>query len=354
MLQRGGIMSKAVFSNRAFKDHEKVVFFYDKELDFKVIVAIHSTKLGPALGGCRMYSYEDEDVAITDVLRLSYGMTYKNALACGTMGGAKTVVIGNPETLKSAKLFHRLGQFINEFNGQYYTAADLGTTAADMDLVSETTPYVVGALKQSGDPSPATAFGVFKGIQAACKYYLSQNNLEKVSVAVQGLGKVGYDLCKFLNQHKVQLTVCDVNGDILEKAKQEFNAKVVSTEDIYQQNVDIFAPCAMGATINDQTIPRLKAKIVAGSANNQLHHSYHADELHKHNIIYVPDYVINAGGAIYVVECKDKNNKEMLDKAYKKVESIYETLLEIFDHAKVNNLTPTAAANQIAEKRLDL
>lgn len=342
-------MTEYVFTDRNFHNHERVNYFYDEELDLKVIIAIHSTKLGPALGGCRIYPYENEIDALKDVLRLSHGMTYKNALAGIPMGGGKAVIIGHPESVRKKEVFHKLAEFVNKLNGDYYTAADAGSTAQDMDLVHEKTDFVVGTYSESGDPSRATAYGVYKGILACVKFAWGRNNLKDIRIAVQGLGKVGLRLCEHISESGAKIIAADVSEENIKAAQNIPNIEFVDPHDIYSQDVDIFSPCAMGAIINDETIPMLKAKIVAGAANNQLHRSYHSQLLADHNILYAPDYLINSGGAIFVYHCKNKMHP---DESILKADKIYDTLLEIFQYAQSHNTIPAKAANHIAEKRL--
>lgn len=342
-------MTEFLFTDRNFKNHERVTYFYHEPLDLKVIIAVHSTKLGPALGGCRIFPYNSETDALKDVLRLSHGMTYKNALADIKMGGAKAVIIGHPEKLRNKEVFHQFAKFVNQLQGDYYTAADLGSTSKDMDWVAEKTDYVVGAAATTGDPSQATAYGVFKGLQASVKFYAGRNNLNNIRIAVQGLGKVGLELCRFLVKDGADIVACDISEENISKAKELGDIEIVDPFDIYSTKADIFCPCAMGAILNDETIPQLNCKIVAGSANNQLHRLRHAKEMDDRNILYVPDYIINAGGAIFVYECK---SKDMYEQSTLKAGKIYDTLLEVFNYAQTHEAIPIDAANHIAEKRL--
>lgn len=286
-------------------DYEQLVFCQDEQSGLKAIIAIHDTTLGPALGGTRMWTYENEEAAIEDALRLARGMTYKNAAAGLNLGGGKTVIIGDPRKDKNEEMFRAFGRYIQGLNGRYITAEDVGTTVEDMDLIHEETDFVTGispAFGSSGNPSPVTAYGVYKGMKAAAKAAFGTDSLEGKTIAVQGVGNVAYNLCKHLHEEGAQLIVTDINKDSVKRAVEDFGAKAVDPDDIYDQACDIYAPCALGATINDLTIPKLKAKVIAGAANNQLRETHHGDLIHEMGIVYAPDYVINAGGVINVAD----------------------------------------------------
>lgn len=334
-------------------DYEQLVFCQDETSGLKAIIAIHDTTLGPALGGCRMWTYASEDDAVEDALRLARGMTYKAAAAGLNLGGGKTVVIGNPKEAKSEALFRALGRYIESLGGRYITAEDVGTTVQDMDLIHQETKYVTGvseAFGSSGNPSPMTALGVFRGIQAAAKEAFGSDSLEGKTVAVQGVGNVGYYLCKYLHEAGAKLVVTDINEDNLNRVKAEFSAEVAAPTDIFGVECDIFAPCALGAVINDDTIPQLKCKVVAGSANNQLKEDRHGDKLQELNILYAPDYVINAGGLINVADELEGYNA---DRAKKKVENIYNILLNVFEIARQEGIPTYKAADRLAEQRIE-
>ncbi len=339
----------SVFSASDFDHHEKVTFFYDKETGLKAIIAIHNTIRGPALGGCRMWPYVDDQHAITDVLRLSRAMTYKAAMANLPFGGGKAVIIGDSHKDKTRELFRAFGKFVEQLNGRYITAEDVGTSVQDMVFINETTPYVVGLPGGSGDPSPFTALGVFESIKAAVYYRLKKDSLNGIRVAVQGLGHVGYDLCKLLADAGVELTVTDIDLELMDHAAKELGAKTVAPEDIYRANVDVFAPCALGSVINDLTIPQFKCKIIAGSANNQLESSAHGEILAKMKILYAPDYVVNAGGLIDVSYEGPSYNAQ---KVIAHEEKIKDTLLEVFHMAEKRHMSTSDAADLIAEERL--
>jgi leucine dehydrogenase len=339
----------SVFSATDFKNHEKVTFFFDKETGLKAIIAIHNTTRGPALGGCRMWPYVDEQHAITDVLRLSRAMTYKAAMANLPFGGGKAVIIGDPRKDKSRELFRAFGKFVEQLNGRYITAEDVGTSVEDMVYIHETTPYVVGLPGGSGDPSPFTALGVFESIKAAVLHRLKKDSIQGLRVAVQGLGHVGYDLCKLLAEAGVELTVTDIDPERIALAVKKLGAHAVAPEDIYSADVDVFAPCALGAVINDLTIPQFKCRVIAGSANNQLENPAHGEILAKMKILYAPDYVVNAGGLIDVSYEGPSYNEEVVIAHEHKIK---DTLLEVFKVAEKQHISTSDAADLIAESRL--
>lgn len=333
-------------------DYEQLVFCQDEASGLKAIIAIHDTTLGPALGGSRMWTYASEEDAIEDALRLARGMTYKNAAAGLNLGGGKTVIIGDPFKDKNEEMFRALGRFIQGLNGRYITAEDVGTNVADMDLIHEETNYVTGispAFGSSGNPSPVTAYGVFLGMKAAAKEAFGDDNLGGRTIAVQGLGNVAYTLCEYLHKEGARLVVTDINQAAIDRVVNDFGAKAVAPQDIYEQDVDIFAPCALGAIINDDTIPKLKAKVIAGSANNQLAESKHGQQIHEMGIVYAPDYVINAGGVINVADELYGYNR---DRAMKRVETIYTSLEKIFAISREQNIPTYLAANHLAEERI--
>ncbi|MCS6837581.1 MAG: leucine dehydrogenase, partial [Bdellovibrionaceae bacterium] len=288
-----------------YGEHEEVVFCYDKTVGLKAIIAIHNTTLGPALGGTRMWDYKSEEEALIDVLRLSKGMTYKAAASGLNLGGGKAVIIGNPKTQKSEALFRAFGQFVNSLNGRYITAEDVGTCVTDMEHIFMETPWVTGIPKEfggSGDPSPYTAHGVLMGIKAAVAFHLKTDSLRGIRVAVQGLGHVGYHLVGYLIQEGAQILASDIDPEKVEKVKKEYpQVTIVSPQEILFSACEVLAPCALGGIVNDETIPKLKCKIIAGGANNQLLERRHGDHLKELGILYAPDYVINAGGLINVV-----------------------------------------------------
>ncbi|MFC2948226.1 Glu/Leu/Phe/Val family dehydrogenase [Virgibacillus sediminis] len=341
-----------IFSYMEKFDYEQLVFCQDKNSGLKAIIAIHDTTLGPALGGTRMWTYQSEEEAVEDALRLAKGMTYKNAAAGLDLGGGKTVIIGNPKTDKNPEMFRAFGRYIQGLNGRYITAEDVGTTEEDMDLIHLETDYVTGVSKtsgSSGNPSPVTAYGVYKGMKAAAKAAYGDDSLQGRTVAVQGIGNVAYKLCEFLYEEGANLIVTDINKEAVNRAVEAFGAKAVDPQDIYELDCDIYAPCALGATINDDTISKLKAKVIAGSANNQLKNSEHGRIIHEKGIIYAPDYVINSGGVINVADELQGYNPE---RAMKKVETIYDSLTRVFEISERDNIPTNIAADRMAEERI--
>lgn len=337
-----------------FKDHEQVVYFNDKETGLKAFIAVHDTSLGPAAGGCRMWHYDNEQEALNDVLRLSRGMSYKNAVAGLKLGGGKAVIIGNSKTDKSEALFRAFGRMINRLDGKYISAEDVGITVEDMEVTAEETKYVAGLTKgehASGDPSPFTATGVYIGIKAALKHKFGHDRLKGMSVAVQGVGHVGYYLCKHLHEAGAKLFVTDINEESLERVATEFNATIVGLDDIMTLDVDILSPCALGAIINDDTINHIKAKIIAGAANNQLARDDHGQTLMDKDILYAPDYVINAGGIINVAA--ETRGEYDVDWVNEKVDNIYDSLMLIFERSVAENRPTNHIADELAREIID-
>jgi len=345
----------AVFSLSDFADHEQVVFVSDDKSGLKAIIAVHNSNLGPALGGCRMWPYASEEEAVRDVLRLSRGMTYKSAMARLKLGGGKSVIIGNPRTDKTPALLAAFARALEQLNGRYIAAEDSGTSVADMKYMTQFTRHVAGIHDKpsdegtrSGDPSPATAYGTFVGIQTAVKERLGRDSLEGLRVAVQGVGNVGFDLARQLGEAGVKLWVTDIHREPLVQAGKELGATVVAPEEIFGLDVDVFAPCALGAILNDSTIPQLKAKIVAGAANNQLAEPRHGLELIKRGILYAPDYVINAGGIIDVYHERIGFERAAL---IRHIEGIRDNLMEVFERAREEERPTAEVADAIAEER---
>ncbi|WP_179354023.1 Glu/Leu/Phe/Val family dehydrogenase [Winogradskyella vidalii] len=343
-----------VFGQYSFDDHEQIVFCNDKDTGLKAIIGIHNTVLGPALGGTRMWNYNSEWEALNDVLRLSRGMTFKSAITGLNLGGGKAVIIGDAKTQKTPELMRRFGEFVNDLSGRYITAEDVGMTTEDMDTVREVTPYVTGISESkggAGNPSPITAYGVFMGMKAAAKFQFGSEILEDKSVYVQGIGNVGEALVEHLVNEGANVTISDISQERLEEVRSKYGVTIYGGKDIYSEEMDIYAPCALGATINDDTIQKLKAKVVAGAANNQLaEESKHGLILQERGIVYAPDFLINAGGIINVyAELENYDRQEIM----RKTENIYNTTLEILDNAKVNNLTTNNAALNIARERIE-
>lgn len=339
-----------VFDHVSFDAHEHVVFHTDSGTGLRSIIAVHSTARGPAVGGCRMWPYASDAEALADVLRLSRGMSYKSALAGLPFGGGKSVILGDPATGKSDALFRAMGRFVESLGGRYVIAEDVGTSPADLEIVRGETAHVSGIAEGgSGDPSPATAWGVFVGIQAAVRVRLGRDDLKGLTVTVQGLGHVGFDLCRLLAAEGAVLYVTDLDEARVLRAQREFGATPIDPDQIYGQATDVFAPCALGAVINNDTLPRLQAAIVAGSANNQLAEQRHADALRQAGILYAPDYAINAGGIINIANEGPAYSRE---RAFAQVSRIHDTLLEIFARADAEDISTAEAADRIALRRL--
>lgn len=317
--------------------------------DYRGFVAIHSTALGPAVGGTRFWQYENDEAAVKDLLRLARGMTYKNALAGIPFGGGKSIVLRDDNPFDREQLFRAHGRFVETFGGRYITAEDVGTSPADMEFVRMETRHVAGLLGKSGDPSPVTARGVFRALQASAKHRWGSDDVKGRTVALQGCGSVGYYLASNLHQAGARLIVSDVDAAKIDRVVKEFGATAVSPEEIYASAADIFAPCALGGIINDETIPRLKVEIVVGGANNQLLEARHGDELHNLGILYAPDYAANAGGMIN--GCRELLGWEPSQSAAK-VDELYNTLLDIFKTAEAEGIPTYKAADRLAELRL--
>ena len=343
-----------VFGQVSFDGHEQVVFCNDKDTGLKAIIGIHNTVLGPALGGTRMWNYANEWEALNDVLRLSRGMSFKSSISGLNLGGGKAVIIGDAKTQKTPELMRKFGEYVNSLSGKYITAEDVGMETKDMDTVREVTQYVTGISEEkggSGNPSPITAYGVFMGLKAATKYRFGSDNLEGKKVLVQGIGHVGEVLVKHLTESGAIVTIADINEDRLNAVGQKYGAKIFTGDDLYSAEVDIYAPCALGATINDATIHKIQAKVIAGAANNQLANEViHGSILKDKGILYAPDFLINAGGVINVYsELANLTRAQVMEKT----ENIYNTSLEIFKFAETNNITTHQAAMSIAQKRID-
>ena len=343
-----------VFGQVSFDGHEQVVFCNDKDTGLKAIIGIHNTVLGPALGGTRMWNYANEWEALNDVLRLSRGMSFKSSISGLNLGGGKAVIIGDAKTQKTPELMRKFGEYVNSLSGKYITAEDVGMETKDMDTVREVTQYVTGISEEKGgseNPSPITAYGVFMGLKAATKYRFGSDNLEGKKVLVQGIGHVGEVLVQHLTESGAIVTIADINEDRLKAVGQKYGAKIFTGDDLYSAEVDIYAPCALGATINDATIHKIQAKVIAGAANNQLANEViHGTILKDKGILYAPDFLINAGGVINVYsELANLTRAQVMEKT----ENIYNTSLEIFKFAETNNITTHQAAMSIAQKRID-
>jgi leucine dehydrogenase len=341
-----------VFDRLTKYDYGELHLKLDKSTQLRAIVAIHDSRMGPALGGCRFIEYDSDDAAITDALRLARGMTYKAALAGLAHGGGKSVIIKPKRHFDRVALFRAFGRFLEDLRGHYITAEDSGTGLEDMEIVRTQTKWVTGIDPShggSGDPSPFTALGVRRGIEACVKFKLGRNSLEGVHVAVQGVGHVGYYLCKELHSAGAKLTVADVDKLKSERAQREFGASVTTIDNVAAVDCDVFAPCALGAGINDTTIPQLKAKIVAGAANNQLAEPRHGDDLHARGILYAPDYAINAGGLVNVAQEVKGYDAQ---KARERTLEIYNTIWEICDRSKKLGAPTYKVADIMVEEKL--
>ncbi|HEX6144780.1 MAG TPA: Glu/Leu/Phe/Val dehydrogenase dimerization domain-containing protein [Geminicoccaceae bacterium] len=340
-----------LFSSPAFDDHEQVVFLADRESGLRAIIAIHDTSLGPAIGGLRMWPYPDEASALTDVLRLARGMTYKSALAGLDCGGGKAVIIGDPRTGKSRALFHAFGRALEAAGGLYYTAEDVGTGPADMDAIGEASRFVLGrSAGAGGDPSPITARGVWHGIRSAVRHRLG-SDLQGVRVAVQGLGHVGFEVARLVRADGARLTVADLDPRRVARAVEELGAEVVGVDGILGVETEVLAPCALGGVVDDRTLPGLRCRVIAGAANNQLLEGRHGDELHRRDILYAPDYVINAGGIISIAGELAPGGYDR-DLVLRRVDRIGEVLDRIFDQSARDDLPPHVVADRLAGARL--
>jgi leucine dehydrogenase len=324
-------------------------FKVDPETGMKAIVAIHSTKLGPALGGCRFIPYSDTMTAIYDAMRLARGMSYKAALVNLPLGGGKAVIIQPKQNYDRQAYLHQFGKFVHELGGRYITALDSGTQLSDMDIIAQHTPYVASLASHNGDPSPSTAKGVLRGIQAAVEFKLGKDSLEGLHIAVQGLGHVGYLLSKFLHERGARLTVSDVVSVHIERAITEFGATAVKPDEIHKVPCDVFVPCALGAIINDTTLDEFQTTIIAGAANNQLAHTYHGRRLHEKGILYATDYVINAGGLIFAASKYFQTQEELVNQ---QIDGIYTTLLEIFTRSQKEDRPVSEIADTLAQEKL--
>ena len=330
--------------------HEHILFCNDHATGLKAIIAVHNTVLGPALGGTRMWMYQNEQEALTDVLRLSRGMTYKNAISQLNLGGGKAVIIGDAKTMKSEALFRRFGQFVNTLAGSYITAEDVGISPADMVHVSKETKHVVGLPGKSGDPSPVTAFGVYMGMKAAAKHQFGSDSLAGKKVAVQGIGHVGAYLVEHLVAEGARVTITDINEAALQQLSAKYGVSVVAADNIYDVDMDIYAPCALGATVNDATLARLNCSIIAGAANNQLkEEAKHGQNLMDRGIIYAPDFALNAGG---VINCFSEVEGLSLEWAKQKAQDIYTTIDHILIRSQKEGVPSYQVANQMAEERI--
>jgi leucine dehydrogenase len=338
-----------MFADIQSMGHEQVVLCHDASCGYLGVVAIHDTTLGPALGGTRFWNYKSTDEAITDALRLARGMTYKSAVAGLALGGGKSVIVGDNKRRDHEALFRAHGRFIETLGGRYITAEDVGTSPDDMELVRLETDHVAGLMGHSGDPSPVTSYGVYKGMKAAAKFRWGSDSLEGKTIAVQGAGKVAYYLCQHLKEEGASIIVTDIDAEKVKRVVKEMGAKAVAPDEIYDQKADVYAPCALGATVNDETLKRLKVEVIAGGANNQLAEERHGDELERKGITYAPDYVINGGGVINVY---GELHGWTMQQAKKKAGEIYDTIHRVLEMAKQEGIPSYQAADRVAEQRI--
>jgi leucine dehydrogenase len=340
-----------IFERIQSDNYEQILFCHDSRVGLKAIIAIHNSALGPATGGCRMWNYRNEDEALTDVLRLSKGMTYKASISNLPLGGGKSIIIGD-SSQKTPEMLRRFGEFVETLKGHYITAKDVGIDSTDLKTIKSRTSHILGIAGEansSGDPSPVTAWGVYNGMLACAEKAFGSKSLKGVKIALQGLGAVNYYLLKYLNQEGAKVTGCDINAQSVERAQKEFGIETVSPEAIYDADCDIFSPGALGAIVNGQTIGRLKCKVVAGAANNQLATEKDGEELLKKGILYAPDYTINAGGLINIYHEREGYNR---DKAYAHVAQIYDTMKKILEVSASDRIPTNVVANRIAEERV--
>ncbi len=339
-----------IFERMSLREHEQLVFWSEPRIGYKGIIAIHNTTLGPALGGTRFWNYATEAEAVEDALRLARGMTYKSALAGLNLGGGKSVIIGDPNTRDREMIFRAHGRAVESLAGRYITAEDVGTSPADMDFVHMETDHVVGLMGKSGDPSPVTAYGVYQGMKAAALHKYGDDSLAGKHVTVQGVGHVGYFLCQDLAEEGARLTVSDIDQEKVDAVVKEFGADAVAPDEIYAVDANIFAPCALGAILNDHTLEVLNVDIVVGGANNQLAEARHAKEVEDKGILYGPDYLVNAGGLINVYA---EIEGWPAERSLRKAGEIYNTLLRILELAEAEGITTAEASDRVAEQRME-
>ena len=345
------ISENPIISQMSTMGHDQILFCSDNETGLKAIIAIHDTTLGPALGGTRMWVYSNELEALHDVLRLSRGMTYKNAISNLALGGGKAVIIGDSKTMKSEALFRRFGKFVDSLAGNYITAEDVGISPSDMVWVSKETKHVVGLPGKSGDPSPVTAFGTYMGMKACSKLRYGSDSLEGKKILVQGVGHVGEYLVEYLSKEGAEIFISDIHEDTIARILKTYGATQIDLNDVYDIEMDIYAPCALGGTLNDDTISRLKCGIVAGAANNQLKdEKIHGIALLEKDILYAPDFAVNAGG---VINCFSEVEGLSSEWALKKAEDIYHTIFDIVKRSKDENIPSHIIAMQMAQEKIN-
>ncbi|HNR91667.1 MAG TPA: Glu/Leu/Phe/Val dehydrogenase dimerization domain-containing protein [Dokdonella sp.] len=341
-----------LFETLATTGHEQVVYCHNKDAGLKAIIAIHNTVLGPSLGGLRMWPYKSEQDALDDVLRLSRGMTYKNAVAGLNLGGGKAVIIGDPAKDKSEALFRAFGRFVESLNGRYITAEDVGIDVNDMEWVFRETSFVTGVHQVhggSGDPSPFTAFGTLQGLMAALNARFGDEDVGKYSYAVQGAGHVGMEFIKLLREQGAKVFVTDINRELVDRAVDEHGCTAVGIDEIYDVDADVYSPCALGGTVNEKTLDRLKCKVICGAANNQLASDAIGDEVKRRGLFYAPDYAVNAGGVMNISLEIDGYNRE---RAMRMMRTIYHNVGRIFEIARRDDIPTYKAADRMAEERI--
>ncbi|XOV67979.1 MAG: Glu/Leu/Phe/Val dehydrogenase dimerization domain-containing protein [Fluviicola sp.] len=349
-IEETNLADNPVIAQMSKYDHEQLLFCNDNATGLKAIIAVHNTVLGPALGGTRMWTYTNEMEALNDVLRLSRGMTYKNAISGLNLGGGKAVIIGDARSMKSEALFRRFGKFVNSLGGKYITAEDVGISPVDMTWVSMETDHVVGLPGKSGDPSPVTAHGTYVGMKACAKEQFGSDSLNGKKVAVQGVGHVGEYLVRSLATEGADVYISDIHEPTLKRVADTYGAKVVGLQEIYDIDMDIYAPCALGATVNDETLSRLKCSIIAGAANNQLkNENVHGKAVMERGMIYAPDFALNAGG---VINCYSEVKGLSSEWAMSKAEEIYDTISNIVKRSISENVPTYQIANKMAEERI--
>ena len=343
----------SLLKNISDMGHEEIIFCSDSKTKLKAIIAVHSTELGPGLGGCRMWNYKNDIAAIKDVLRLSRGMTYKASITGLNLGGGKAVIIGDSSKDKTEQMMESFGEFVDSFDGKYITAEDVGMTTGDMEIIKRKTNHVVGTPKSmggSGDPSVVTAYGVYMGMKGSAKYLWNNDNLRGKKIFIQGIGNVGRNLIEYLQKEDAIILINDINKEKVEEINKKYNVSVLNDLDMFSEKIDIYSPCALGATLNNKSIPKLTCSIIAGAANNQLEEEgVHDIMLKNKNILYAPDFLINAGGLINVYSELKQFDQE---KALKKTEEIYNTTISILDKSEKENISTHSAALSIAQERL--
>ncbi|HRH11059.1 MAG TPA: Glu/Leu/Phe/Val dehydrogenase [Bacteroidia bacterium] len=343
-----------VIAQMMLNNHEQIVYCNDNATGLKAIIAIHNTVLGPSLGGTRMWNYNNEMEALTDVLRLSRGMTYKSSVAGLNLGGGKAVIIGDAKKIKNEALLRRFGKFVDSLGGKYITAEDVAMSSRDMEIIHMETEYVSGLPENmggSGDPSPVTAYGVYVSMKAAAKEVWGSDKLSGKKVLVQGIGHVGEVLVSHLTKDGAKVYINDISEERLKEVAAKYKAEVVSADKMFDLDIDVYAPCALGATVNDDTLAKLKCKIICGAANNQLlNEKVHGETVGKQGILYAPDFVVNAGGIINVYYELEGYNRE---RALAHAEKIYDTTFNLFQIAKKEGIPTYMAANRIAEQRIE-